>query len=55
MAQIRASLVITGELLDRALAQSHHPNILLATLLENAANRYIDFSERVNNALESTD
>jgi hypothetical protein len=44
---IRQSLAIHAELFDRILQNSVTPSTLLAELLEDVGNRYIDFSELV--------
>jgi hypothetical protein len=47
---IRNSLSIQREMFRRILNTTPKPPIVLAELLEDAGNRYIDFSERVSTA-----
>jgi hypothetical protein len=47
---IRNSLIIQAEMFGRILDATPQPSILLAELLEDTGNRYIDFSERVSAA-----
>jgi hypothetical protein len=44
---IRSSLMIQAEMLRRILDTKPKPSLLLAELLEDAGNRYLDFSELV--------
>jgi hypothetical protein len=44
---IRRSLTIQAEMFRRILETTPTPSIFLAELLEDTANRYIDFSELV--------
>jgi hypothetical protein len=44
---IRSSLMIQAEILRRILDTKPKPSLLLAELLEDAGNRYLDFSELV--------
>jgi len=47
---IRRSLMIQAETLRRVLDAAPHPSFLLAQLLEDTGNRYLDYSERVSAA-----
>jgi hypothetical protein len=47
---VRRSLAIQAEMFRRVLDTKPKPSVLLAELLEDAGNRYIDFSERVSAA-----
>lgn len=47
---IRRSLMIQGEMFRRILDTTPKPSVLLAELLEDTGNRYLDFSERVSAA-----
>jgi hypothetical protein len=47
---IRRSLMIQAEMFRRLLEATPKPSILLAELLEDTGNRYIDFAERVSAA-----
>jgi hypothetical protein len=49
---IRNSLTIQAEMFCRILDAAPRPSILLAELLEDTGNRYIDFSERVSAAAQ---
>lgn len=49
---IRCSLAIQAEMFRRILETTPSPSALLAELLEDAGNRYIDFSEMVSDILE---
>ena len=44
---IRESLVIHGEMFARVLKSTARPSLLLAELLEDVGNRYIDLSDLV--------
>ncbi len=48
---IRRSVLIQAETLRRILDSAPHPSILLAELLEDIGNRYLDYSELVSAAL----
>ena len=45
---IRTSLIIQAEMFRRILDGDPRPSLLLAEVLEDAGNRYIDFSEMVS-------
>jgi hypothetical protein len=45
---IRTSLIIQAEMFRRILDGDPQPSLLLAEVLEDAGNRYIDFSEMVS-------
>jgi hypothetical protein len=45
---IRRSLMIQAEMFRRLLDTTPKPSVLLAELLEDTGNRYIDFAERVS-------
>jgi hypothetical protein len=45
---IRTSLIIQAEMFRRILDGDPQPPLLLAEVLEDAGNRYIDFSEMVS-------
>jgi hypothetical protein len=45
---IRNSLIIQAEMFRRILDCDPRPSLLLAEVLEDAGNRYIDFSEMVS-------
>ena len=47
---IRHSLLIQGEMFRRILEITPTPSVVLAELLEETGNRYLDFSERVSAA-----
>jgi hypothetical protein len=47
---IRHSLLIQNEMLRRILDTTPQPSAVLAELLEDTGNRYLDFSERVSAA-----
>ena len=47
---IRISLMIQSELFDRILNSAPNPSLLLAELLEDAGNRYLDLSDLVSEA-----
>jgi len=47
---IRHTLTIHAEMFRRILETTPRPSLMLAELLEDAGNRYIDFSELVCNA-----
>lgn len=47
---IRNSLTIQSEMFRRILKTKPRPSVLLAELLEDAGNRYLDFSELVSAA-----
>jgi hypothetical protein len=47
---IRRSLAIQSEMFRRILDAKPRPSVLLAELLEDTGNRYIDFSEHVSAA-----
>jgi hypothetical protein len=50
---IRRSLAIQSEMFRRILDTKPKPSVLLAELLEDTGNRYIDFSEHVSAAAKS--
>ncbi len=45
---IRRSLLIQNEMFRRILDTTPKPSVVLAELLEDTGNRYLDFSERVS-------
>lgn len=47
---LRRSLTIQGEIFRRILDTTPRPSMLLAELLEDAGNRYMDFSDLVSTA-----
>lgn len=47
---IRRSLLIQNEMFRRILDTTPKPSVVLAELLEDTGNRYLDFSERVSAA-----
>jgi hypothetical protein len=47
---IRSTLKIQNEMFRRILSSTPKPSVLLAEVLEDAGNRYIDFSELVSAA-----
>lgn len=47
---IRHSLLIQNEMFRRILDTTPKPSVVLAELLEDTGNRYLDFSERVSAA-----
>jgi len=47
---IRRSLLIQNEMFRRILDTTPKPSVVLADLLEDTGNRYLDFSERVSAA-----
>ena len=44
---IRQALAIYAEMFSRILESTPNPSLLLAALLEDTGNRYLDFSELV--------
>jgi hypothetical protein len=50
---IRRSLTIQAEMFRRILDSTSTPSVVLAELLEDTGNRYIDFSELVSAASRS--
>ncbi len=50
MEDIRRTLAIHGEMFRRILETIPNPSLLLAEMLEDTGNRYIDFSELVSEA-----
>jgi hypothetical protein len=50
---IRHSLAIQSEMFRRILNSKPKPSVLLAELLEDTGNRYIDFSEHVSAATKA--